>query len=428
MAASEFGDFHNRMTHTLKVAQLGRRLAQYLGHQAAGGKKARPRAAPRPPDPELFEATCLAHDLGHPPFGHAGEEALKDAVDELVVEDEAKKLGRAPTETEALAAKTAYGGFEGNAQTLRILTRLCARQPAASRGLDLTRATLDATIKYPWLRQEHGKGARKWNVYPGDLTHAEWIRKDHPLGFGADKSFEADAMDWCDDVTYACHDVEDFYRAGIIPLHELFNFPPRKNPAAVGSNDEPRVLGKFLDFVGAKWTKADIPWDRDEAIFEWRGIGRLLKLPTAYNGDRRSKVAIHRGSSALMTYFVNGVTWEGAAPLRYEGSLEIDRAARLRCNLLQELIWYFVIRRQALASQQIGQQKIVRDLLRIYYTSDGDHRLMPDDRMEEIEEHGDYLRGCIDHIASMTEAGALAMHHRLTGVRVGLHSDPIWRT
>ena len=78
LAASELGDYHNRMTHSLKVAQLGRRLAEYLRFQSGPGSEA--------PNPEIVEAACLAHDLGHPPFGHAGEEALRDVADELILE------------------------------------------------------------------------------------------------------------------------------------------------------------------------------------------------------------------------------------------------------------------------------------------------------------------------------------------------------
>lgn len=424
VAAGEHGDFHNRMTHTLKVAQLGRRMAQRLQLQAAEQGLADLGAEYPVPDPELVEAACLAHDLGHPPFGHAGEQALMKAVDAIKMEE---AMAGGANEADARNSAIAYGGFEGNAQTLRILTRLSARHPRESRGLDLTRAVLDATIKYPWVRLSDGPKAGKWNVYPGDKQYAEWVRLEAGLGEHRRKSFEAQLMDWCDDVTYACHDVEDFYRAGIIPLDQLFAFPPVR-PGAAPRDDEPPRLREFFDFVEAKWNQKGQPFNREEARLAWRAIGQLMLVDGPFDGSRDTKVATHRATSAVMSYFIESVTWSpDRNPCLHEADLNVSHDARLRCDLLQELIWYFVIGRPALASQQLGQQRMVRDLLDIYYRSD-DGRLLPDDRKEEAFEHGDKLRACIDHIASMTEHGAVAIYHRLTGVRTGLHSDPIWRT
>src|ERR1700677_338994 len=215
VAASELGDYHNRMTHSLKVSQLGRRLAEFL-------TKKHPSA--EAPHPELLEAACLAHDLGHP-FGHAREQALQSAVDVLILERE--RVGK-PDEKRDEEIKRKFGGFEGNAQTLRILIRLAARHPGASQGLDLTRAVLDATIKYPWLRDDGEDDPKKWNVYPDDLEYAKWIRSRNGLGREKAQSVEAKLMDWCDDVAYACHDLQDFYRAGIVPMDRIFVFDPKK--------------------------------------------------------------------------------------------------------------------------------------------------------------------------------------------------------
>ena len=147
-----------RLSHSLECAQAGRELGFQLGA-----------------DPDLMEGACLAHDLGHPPFGHNGEEVLNILADSC-------------------------GGFEGNAQSLRLLIRLEAKTvlpSGKSVGLNLTRSSLDAATKYPWPRAVN---ARKFGVYEDDLEIFNWYRS----GVAAGKtSMEAQIMDWSDDVAYS---------------------------------------------------------------------------------------------------------------------------------------------------------------------------------------------------------------------------------
>ncbi|NDE53830.1 MAG: deoxyguanosinetriphosphate triphosphohydrolase, partial [Actinobacteria bacterium] len=172
--ASDFP--RTRLSHSLECAQVGRELGAALGA-----------------DPDLMESACLAHDLGHPPYGHNGEEALAKIAESV-------------------------GGFEGNAQSFRLLTRIEAKtvdSDGLSVGLNLTRATLDAATKYPWSALEN---SRKFGVYEDDQEIFNWVREDAPIG---KTCIEAQIMDWSDDVAYSVHDLEDALVTGQIDIAQL---------------------------------------------------------------------------------------------------------------------------------------------------------------------------------------------------------------
>lgn len=182
--------FHNRLTHTIEVAQLARRIAESI-------KKRYPREIEKRGglDPEVVEAAALAHDLGHPPLGHVAERELDSLAQGAGLKD----------------------GFEGNAQSFRIITRLAAHREDYP-GLNLTRATLNAVLKYPWYRGEDSKRPGKFGVYRSESAEFEFARQ----GFeGEGQSLEASIMDHADAVAYSTHDLDDFYRAGLVPLEQL---------------------------------------------------------------------------------------------------------------------------------------------------------------------------------------------------------------
>jgi len=184
--AGEEDTFHTRQQHTHKVAQVGRRLAQNLVRTAK-----EKGIACNAIDPEVVAAASLAHDLGHPPFGHKGE----DTLDELV--------------------RTAGDeGYEGNAQTFRIITKLAVRWHDTP-GLDLTRAVGCAVLKYPWLRDSKNESkSKKWSAYHSEKEVFDWAREGHTKDV---QSPEAELMDWADDIAYSVHDLEDFHRCNLIP-------------------------------------------------------------------------------------------------------------------------------------------------------------------------------------------------------------------
>jgi len=237
-----------RLTHSLEVAQVGRELGRALGC-----------------DPDVVEAACLAHDLGHPPFGHNGEQAL-----------------------DVFAAPC--GGFEGNAQTLRLLTRLEGKAVdarGASVGLNLTRASLDAATKYPWLRREAPPGpSPKFGAYEQDLPVFSWLREGAEPGR---RCLEAQVMDWADDVAYCVHDVEDGIVSGAVGLAGLH---------------EPGEWAGLFAVVQELYA----PTATDAELRE--GLYRLLGLdyvPRTFDGSRRDLGALKGMTSGFIGRFCTAV-------------------------------------------------------------------------------------------------------------------------
>ncbi len=195
--------FHNRLTHSLKVAQIARRIAQHI---AAENKTERSISAELP---DVVEAAALAHDLGHPPFGHATEVELNDLVRDAGLKD----------------------GFEGNAQSFRIITRLAASDALTLKnagkddehedsvpGLNWTRQCLDSVLKYPWGFGENDQYPKKWGFYESEREIFDWVSRNQPK---LRRSLGAEIIDWADDITYAIHDLLDFFRSGKIPIDRL---------------------------------------------------------------------------------------------------------------------------------------------------------------------------------------------------------------
>jgi dGTPase len=222
--AGEADVFHNRLTHSIKVAQVGRRLAEHCIRR-------QPQATEfHGLDNEVVEAACLAHDLGHPPFGHIGEATL----DEILTCEDAHGRCLDPE------------GYEGNAQSFRIVTKLALRFPQCE-GLDLTRATLCALLKYPWARDTSSEGekagkSKKWGYYKSEQADFDFCREGVELDM---RSLEAELMDWADDIAYSVHDLEDFHRCNFIPW------------ARIIGDDAPDVE-RIVDNAVAKWHDAPV--------------------------------------------------------------------------------------------------------------------------------------------------------------------------
>lgn len=391
VSAAEGHIFHNRLTHSLEVAQVARRLAEKLR------KEQREVADALGVDEDVVEAAALAHDLGHPPFGHIAEAELDTAVVEEGVKD----------------------GFEGNAQTFRVLNKLAVRSVDFP-GLDLTRATLNAVLKYPWLRDTSDpKKKRKWGAYSSEQREFDWARQ--PFGRSERKMAEAELMDWSDDIAYGVHDVEDFYRAGMIPLERL------------GDPDE---IARFLDEVFARWTLTGFAPDftRDDAGAAFREIIGYAPITEPYAGTREQRAALRTLTAGLIARYVNAVTLK-ASSSETDPPVRVPKEQRVELTILKELTWHYVILNPALAAQQYGQRRVVRDLFRVFVEAARAGRghwkrnVLPRGFKDTLEEHEEQLpeaeldgarvRIAADIVASLTEQQAYQMHARLTGSEPG---------
>lgn len=362
MIAGE-GDFpRTRMTHSLECAQVGRELGAALGCDA-----------------DLVEAACLAHDLGHPPFGHNGEDALDSIC-------------------------AGIGGFEGNAQTLRILTRLEAKAlgrphgdgPERSVGLNLTRAALDAATKYPW---EQRPGTRKFGVYDEDLPVFEWMRAGAPAGR---PPFEAQVMDWADDVAYCVHDVEDGIHAGLVDLAAV------RDPD-VGAALCALVAEQYLPGADGAQTAAAL--DRLLAAPFW---------PRRYDAGMRDLAALKDMTSHLIGRFTAAaeVTTRAAHPAeplaRYRGSLHVPDEVRHEVAVLKGIANLFVMQRSGSQEEYERQRTIIHELVSALVAR-GAAGLEPHMRpaWEQAGDDAARLRVAVDQVASLTDLSITAWHARL---------------
>jgi dGTPase len=376
VAASSGYVFHNRLTHSLQVAQIGRRLAEKLLLSPDFSDQVDFSGF----DPDSVEAACLAHDLGHPPFGHVVEEELN-----LLASD--------------------FGGYEGNAQSFRILTNLAFHSPDY-KGLDLTRATLCAVLKYPWLKGENPKKSKKWGAYNSEKPDFYFARELHPENL--QQSPEAYLMDWADDITYSVHDLEDFYRAGRIPLHLL-------------SDEGSREREYFFEDVFGRYTErgdTEVVSRRSDLQDAFTELLLTNFSPTeGYRGTTRQRANLKDFTGALIGRYINGVSLSDGCV----GYPEVRPEYRDEVLMLKELTWTYVIQDPALATQQVGQRNMIKTLFSIYANaaeSSREWKVFPTyyrERLEQSLSIDDRLRTCVDLIAGMTETQVHRIYKRLSG-------------
>jgi dGTPase len=347
-----------RLTHSLECAQIGREMAGTVGA-----------------DPDLVDTACLAHDLGHPPFGHNGERALAEFAD-------------------------GFGGFEGNAQSLRVLTRLESKvvdASGASVGLNLTRASLDAATKYPWPRQAESD---KFGYYDDDREAFEWLRLGALPG---NRCVESQIMDWADDVAYSVHDLEDGIQAGHIALERL---------------DDPAEASAVVELARTAYLNMGTA-ELGAAIDRLRGHGSWLR---GYDGSMRAMVALKRMTSELIGRLCGAATratreqGDGAPLRRYGGDFVVPDDARAECAVLKAVAARYVMNRESTLQMQSRQREQLTELAGAVAVAAPDS-LEPWLRGAYLAAADDAgrLRVVVDQIASLTDTSALAWYERYAG-------------
>lgn len=354
-----------RLTHTLEVAQIGRQIAAMLGC-----------------DPDVVDCACLAHDLGHPPFGHNGEKALADIARNI-------------------------GGFEGNAQTLRLLTRLEPKifhEDGRPAGVNLTRASLDAAVKYPWTFAEasaRAQGGRsvKFCVYPDDEEVFRWLKQGAPIGA---KPMECQVMDLADDIAYSVHDVEDAIATGAF------------NPLALA---DPRIIDRIIESTRQWYGER---WQADLLLAAFERLQREHLFPVHFNGSRRALAQLKNVTSTLIGRFAWSVEREtratyGGGPLsRYSANLIIPQDTEYEIVALKGIAVYFVMAPREREPFHQEELSIVEDLVDVLMADSP----RPSDALEsafledwnEATNDDERLRVVVDQVASLTDNSALALH------------------
>jgi dGTPase len=364
----------NRLTHSLEVAQVGRELATALDLAA-----------------DVVDTACLSHDLGHPPFGHNGERALNEWAE-------------------------GFGGFEGNAQTLRILTRLEPKVIDAegrSFGLNLTRASLDAACKYPWTADHplpDPGGRLKFGVYPEDEEVFRWLRAEAP---GRVRCIEAEVMDLSDDIAYSVHDFEDAVVNGYLDPARLVD--PREHQW---------LLTAIQSWVGFDFARDEL----EDALF------RLTRMPEwidSFDGTRPALARLKNLTSDLIGRFARAATtatresYATSVLTRYRGHLVVPRIVEAEMAVLKGIIGAAVVSIEGRKDLYKEQRRLLKRVATaLWERPDALDPLHAED-FAAAETDAARRRVVVDQVASLTDQLAIAWHGSLIG-QVDAASVGVW--
>jgi len=360
------GDFaRTRLTHSLEVAQIGREMAIDLGLNA-----------------DMVDMACLAHDLGHPPFGHNGERAVNDWASNI-------------------------GGFEGNAQTLRLLTRIEPKVFASDGkpfGLNLTRASLDATCKYPWSLKEASPelGADhslKFGAYEDDLPVFEWIRRGAPH---RTKSVEAQVMDFADDVAYSVHDFEDAVVSGFVDLRVVSDLA-----------SERELVRKIRSWSGGVFSEEQLA----KGLNDLRSNQYWL---TSFESSSFDLGTLKNLSSELIGRFVGKTiqsiidTSPADSMARFGAMIAVPESVRVEIAVLKGIVSAFLMSHESRRPFYEWQRALLTELADALLAANGQHLdAYCRSAWSQAASEQQQRRVIVDQVASLTDQSALTLHNQL---------------
>ena len=441
VGVNETALFHNRMTHSLKVAQVGQRLTKKLldkmdndrqlygvVEEYGGGL-----------DSGVVYAACIAHNLGRPPFGYVAEMALRKLTTGRpdTSDRDGSQVFPAVGEGEELS-----DSYSNHAQTFRIVNKLAFRESygdGKSAALNLTRATLAALLVYPWSFADRTRPVGwgntdqlpSWGYYDSEKDLFEFVSglirpRTVTLPNGEEsieyRTVEAQVVNWADDITYAIHDVEDFFRAHLIPLDIL------------NRSDE-----RFAEFFDYAWKRVERVFVSENASQAQRQAARerveqflneaRTKLPVRpYTGSRYDREDLHTFASTI----IHSATEH--TELTKDGLVRPAERDLAIIEIFKQLVWYYVMDSPTFAPAQRGHVYLIRRLFRdlsswVGRTQRGGWQstrptaeyvqiaLHPTRRLRSHRTDEQKLRrAVIDYICSLTERQAIQLTTQLRGM------------
>lgn len=327
-------------------------------------------------------------------------------------------------------------GFEGNAQSFRIVTKLSTRDPEIA-GLHLTRATLRAILKYPWHYEppnsSHRNRSKKWGAYrteANELAFAQALQTDEELVIApGQRTLEAAIMDLADDIAYATHDIEDFYRAGLVPLHTLYS------TRAIRRSDEegaPPIVQRseeynaFFSKLLQSRARDDIEAERLKTAFERTSIF-FFGLGTAYRGKRLQKVVLRQIASYLIGDYAGRIRINPNVDTNPNQILILadDDGSMAEIKILKDITRHYVHSNRSLVTQQHGEHEIIRDLYRFFFRAAVDSYCSNQTEWEHILplDYNDLYTEELRRVKPATLAETYALHARLVADSIGQMTD-----